>query len=39
MRSGPVTKLHKRNQIPLKNFDADFMSENYDFIVIFQIYV
>ena len=37
MRLGPVTKLDKRNTITSKKSDNDFMSANYDFIVIFPI--
>ena len=37
MKLGPVTKL-KRNKTNSKRFDADVMSENYDVIVIFQIF-
>ena len=36
MKLGPVTKLDKRNKTISKKYD-DFMSENCDVIVIFQI--
>ena len=38
MKLGPRTKVAKRNKTASKNVDADFMSENYDVIVIFPIY-
>ena len=38
MKLGPVPKLDKRNKTPLKKFDDDVMSENYDVIAIFPIY-
>ena len=38
MKLGPVTKIDKRNKKPLKTFDDDVMSENFDVIVIFLIY-
>ena len=39
MKLGPVTKLDKRNKTSSKKFDDEVMSENYDVIVIFLIYV
>ena len=39
MKLGPVTKLDKRNKTTSKKFDVDVMSENYDVIVIFRIFV
>ena len=39
MKLGAVTKLDKRNKTTSKKFDDDFVSENCDFIVIFQIFV
>ena len=38
MKLVPVTKLGKRNKTLPKKFDDDFISENYDVIVIFPIY-
>ena len=38
MKLGLATKLHSRNKATSKNFDVDVMSENYDVIVIFQIF-
>ena len=38
MKLGPVTKLDKRNKATSKKFNDDFMSENFDVIVIFPIY-
>ena len=38
MKLGPVTKLDKKNKATSKKFDDDFMSENFDVIVIFPIY-
>ena len=38
MKPAPVTKLDKRNKIPLKKIDDNIMLENYDVIVIFPIY-
>ena len=38
MKFGPVTKLDKRNKRTSKHFDDTVMSENCDFIVIFQIF-
>ena len=38
MKLGPVTRLDKRNKATSKKFDDDFMSENFDVIVIFPIY-
>ena len=34
MKFGPVTKLDKRNKETSKNFDDDFMSANYDVIMM-----
>ena len=39
MKLGPVTKIDKRNKTKSKNFDDDEMSENYDAIVVFRIFV
>ena len=39
MKLGAVTKLDKRNKTTSKKFDDDFVSENCDVIVIFQIFV
>ena len=36
MKLGPVTKPDKRNKITSKKIDNDIMSENCDFIAIFQ---
>ena len=38
MKLGPVTKLDNRNKTTSKKFDVDVMSENFDVIVIFQIF-
>ena len=38
MKPGPVTKLEKRNNTTSKKLDVEVMSENYDVIVIFQIF-
>ena len=38
MRPAPVTTLDKRNKTTSKKFDDDVMSENFDVIVVFQIY-
>ena len=38
MKPGPVTKLDKRNNTPLKKFDDEVMSESCNIIVIFSIY-
>ena len=38
MKLGPVTKLDERNKTTSKKSDDDFMSENFDVIVIFSIY-
>ena len=39
MKLGPVTKLDQRNKIQsCHENDNEFMSENYDVIVIFLIY-
>ena len=38
MKLRPVTKIDKENKTLLKIIDDDVMSENYDVIVIFQIY-
>ena len=38
MKLGSVTKLEKGNTTRSKKFDNDFISVNYDFIVIFPIY-
>ena len=38
MKLGPVTKLDKRNKTMSKRIYVDVMSENYDAIVIFQIF-
>ena len=35
IKLGPVTKINKKNKATSKKFDADVMSENCDFIVIF----
>ena len=37
MKLEPVAKLHKRNKTTSKKYD-DFMSENFDVIVIFRTY-
>ena len=38
MKLGPVTIIDKRNKKNVRKFDDDFMSANYDVIVIFPIY-
>ena len=38
MKLGPVIKLDKRSKTTSKKFDVDVMLENYDIIVIFQIF-
>ena len=38
MKLGSVTKLDKKNKNPSKKFDVDVMSEDFDVIVIFQIF-
>ena len=38
MKTGPVSKIGKRNKTNLKNFDADIMSKICDVIVIFPMY-
>ena len=38
MKLGPVTRLNKKNKTKSKQFDDDFMSANFDVIVIFPIY-
>ena len=37
MKFRPVLELEKQNSV--KRYDLDFMFENYDFVVIFPIYV
>ena len=37
MKLGPETKFDKRNKTTSKEFDDDFMSINYDVIIIFPI--
>ena len=39
MKLGSVTKIDKRNKTTSKSFDDDEMSENYDDIVVFRIFV
>ena len=39
MKLGPVTKLYKRNKTSSKKLDDDFMSEHFDVITIFFIFV
>ena len=38
MKLGPVTNLDKRKKATRKEFGGDFISENFNFIVIFPIY-
>ena len=38
MELQPVTKHNKRNKTMSKKFDDDFMSKNFDVIVIFRIF-
>ena len=38
MKLGPVDIIDKRNKKNVRKFDDDFMSANYDVIVIFPIY-
>ena len=38
MKLGPVNIIDKRNKKNVRKFDDDFMSANYDVIVIFPIY-
>ena len=38
MKTGPLSKLERRNGMTLKKIDDNIMLENYDAIVIFLIY-